>query len=105
MDQGAEAVGLPDRGVELSLIVRREVAVEVLEAQLQPGERGAQLVRGIGDERALGGEQRVEAVGHRGDRVGQRPQLGRAARRSGRNGEVAVSKAVGVGLQSSHRAT
>ena len=60
-------------------------------------------MRGVGDERALGGEQLVEPVGHRGDRVGQRAQLGWAARRSGRDGEVAVGESVGVGLQSSHR--
>ena len=61
-------------------------------------------MRRVGDEGALGGEQFVEPVGHRGDRVGQRSQLGRAAGRSGRDGEVAVGEAVGVGLQSSHRA-
>ena len=36
----------------------------LLEAQPQPGERRAQLMRGVRDELALGGEQRREPLGH-----------------------------------------
>ena len=39
VDEGAQAVGLLHRGVELGLGVRGEAAVEVLEAQLQRGQR------------------------------------------------------------------
>ena len=70
-----------------------EVALEVgvlgaqarrLQAQAQPGERGAQLVRGVGDEVALGVERAHEPVGHVVEGVGDLDLLGRAGRRGAR---------------------
>ena len=77
-------------GLELA---RHQVALEVgvlgaqarrLQAQAQPGERGAQLMRGVGDEVALGVERAHEPLGHVVEGVGHLDLLGRAGRRGAR---------------------
>ena len=74
-------------GLELA---RDEVALEVgivgphagrLQAQAQPGERGAQLMRGVGHEVALGVERAHEPLGHVVEGVGHLDLL--ASSRSG----------------------
>ena len=103
VDERTQAVGLLDRSVELRQRNGGEATLQVLEAKSQRGQRRAQLVRGVGDERVLGGQQLIEPRSHRGDRVGQRAQLGWTAGRFGRDGEVTLGEPVGVGLQPTHR--
>ena len=84
-EQLGQALGLELAGDQVAL----EVGVlgaqaRRLQAQAQPGQRGAQLVRGVGDEVALGVERAHEPVGHVVEGVGHLDLLGRAGRRGAR---------------------
>ena len=57
-----------------------EIGLEVLEAQAEGRERGAELVGGIGDERALLLQHGVETHRHGAHGPGQGPQFGRSDR-------------------------
>ena len=74
-----------------------EFGLEVLEPEPKPGERRAQLVRGVGDERPLLIDHRGELAGHARHRVGQLAQLGRALRvaSSASTREVAAAEPAG----------
>ena len=71
-----------------------DVSVQVRQPQPQRGQRVAQLVAGVGDERALRGERAGHGLGHAVERHGEPAQLrrpavvgdglGRAAREDGR---------------------
>ena len=56
----------------------------LLEAQPQPRERRAQLVRGVRDERLLAAEHVADAIGHVVERACERALLGRALERDAR---------------------
>lgn len=62
------------------------------DAGSQPGQRGAELVGGVGAERPFSGHEVVEAAGGGGERGGGLVDLGDPAGRHG-YGEVAVAEA------------
>ena len=81
------AQGVVDAGVR-----RGEGGADVLQPQPQGGQRVAQLVAGVGDERTLRLERVRHAHGHLVEVPGEPPQLGRAvvvADRAGRPGPPA----------------
>ena len=110
-DQTAHAARGPERrGDHLALLGPRLAALEPLLEQLEVGEdagqRGAQLVRGVGDELALGlhhllglGAGRVELAKHLVERAGELGDLvvglGLGIRREGSR-VVAISRAAAV---------
>ena len=68
------------------------VGLQVLEAQAHRGERRAQLVRRVGDERALRADELLEACRGGVERLGEHGELGGALRHLGARGEVAGSE-------------
>src|SRR5882757_5334206 len=79
-DQLAEALGLPLGGDEVfgdGRVIRLHTGG--LEAELKPRQRCAELVRGVGDEGALGLEDGLEAVRHLVELTGHLYLLERSA--------------------------
>ncbi len=73
LDRLAEILGdLGGHGV-------RQAAAQVVQREAQAGERGAQLVAGVGDELLLPVQGALQDVGHPVERGGEPAQLGRAA--------------------------
>ncbi len=64
VDEALEAVGLFDGGVELVTVTVVDRLVEALEAKAERSERRAQLVRRVGDEGLLGGDELTQPVRH-----------------------------------------
>ena len=82
-DQHRQLVELGDDVGEqsLALLGRHLLGMgEDLDVGAQAGERRAQLVRGVGDELALGVDRALERVEHRVEAAGQAAQLAAAAR-------------------------
>ncbi len=65
--------------------------VEGVEPQTQRCQRGAELVRSIGDQSALGPHQHLQSPGHRVEALGHRTKLGRPGVLIDRGGEVPFS--------------
>ena len=91
-DHGLEPVGLDERGVE---VVAQHLLVvgprALLEPQAQGGQRRAQLVRDVGGELALAGDELGDALGAVVERLTDRVDLrDPRARRADR--EVAVAE-------------
>ena len=61
--------------VELGLAGGGDVAVEVLEPEAKRGQGRSQLVRGVGEERVLGANERVHLRAHGVEGLGQAPDL------------------------------
>lgn len=78
---------------------RIEVRLEVLQPQPQRGQRGLELVGGLGGERPLHLEQILLPGRGAGERVGQAPEFGRALGGGGRRLEAAVGEFGGGALQ------
>ena len=83
-------------------VARHPGRTGLLEAQLQAGQRRAQLVRGVGDEVLLAANQAREPVGHLVERVGERALLGRPLDRRA-DVEVAAGDLAGRRLEPAHR--
>ncbi len=94
VDQPRQSLGLLARtGHVLDGIARADLALEVLEAQSQRGQRSPQLVGGVGHEGLLGSDQVLESPGHLVEGHGQIPHLGRTGTRPDPGGQVAVAQA------------
>jgi len=83
-----EPVALANRKAQVPRTAVVDLPGERLQTQAQRRERIAQLVRRVGDERALALERRDEVVGHLVERAGKPAQLGRAAALGGPRGEI-----------------
>jgi len=104
VDHQREPVELLERGVEL-LVDRRLAALAPrrLDAQPQPRQRRAQLVRRVGDEVALRAHQPLEPRGHVVERAGERLLLGASLdRRAG--AELALGDPAGGAVEPAYRA-
>ena len=75
------------------LILRRAAVAQVLEPQAQRGERRAQLVRGVGGEVALRGDQALEPAGHGVEGAGEVLDLARPGRLADARRQLAAARA------------
>jgi hypothetical protein len=103
IDDAAEAGDLLDRRIDLRCFARREMRLEVLEAEPQGSQRRPQLMRGVRHEALLRVDELFEPAGSAVERRRERAELGRAMsrRRSGR--EIAGGHLFGRFLELLHR--
>ena len=91
VDEPGEALGLGLGAPGPGASGGPDPVLEVLEPQPEGGEGGAKLVRGVGDELALGPDQRVEPLDGLVHHRGQRAHLGRAPVRRRPRGAVPLA--------------
>ena len=99
VDQPGQPGQLVQRAGQLMAGVRVGVGGEQVQPQPQRSQRGAQLVRHVGDDRPVPVHQRLEPPGHRVERGAQAAQLRRARADLGPDREVAVGEPAGRGVQ------
>ena len=99
-DHRGEAVDLLERGLDLLGVAG---GARLLEPQLQAGERGAELVRGVGDELALAVDQALEPRAHLVERAREALLLGGALDRHA-GVQVALAEAGGGVVEAAQRA-
>ena len=81
-----------ERAVEVVSGVPAHVGFEVLEPEPERGQGRAQLVRRVGDERALRADELLEARRGRVERLREHGELGRALRHRGADRQVATAE-------------
>ena len=91
LDDREQPRALLERGFGLVANLRIGVARELLDAQLEPGERGSELMARVLGEAALGAQQLLDALGAAVEGRRDLVDLGHAAAR-GRKREVAVAE-------------
>ena len=99
-DHRGEAVDLLERGLDL---LRVAGGARLLEPQLQAGERGAELVRGVGDELALAVHEALEPRAHLVERAREALLLGGALDRHA-GVQIALAEAGGGVVEAAQRA-
>ena len=94
LDEATEASGLVHRRLEPGTVFRRDAGAERLEAKPERGERGAQLMRRVGDEVPLRFDELPKPLRHEVERRCEVAQLGRAFVGRHAHSEIAEGHAV-----------